>query len=1014
MEFLTQSDAMEIVKSVNIATRKLGYKPYNDITVVSGAGDDKDKYAVTGTCPLCGKVVDLDKSSCELENITNPNTNETIPVNSCPHCKISRDEQESKEPKRKLNALVMGRVNQILEDKFGAKLICTKINLFNEPEELITFKKGDEKYRAKLKTIMLYSDNLFEDIDDEYRDGDESIFSYYEEDFICENKHTGEKHSIEDFLLNKERDGVNIVNEESASEETTEIETTSEEVTETETVETETSSEEVVEQTETTESETEDSETAVETEQKEEPHTDFTVSDETEITEESVESYEPEVEITEEVTETETDEAVPEEVAEQTETTEPEVEETSVEEVSLETDQKEELRVDFVETDETEITEDDLFGSSGSETIEIESDSVKESDETAETDKSEESDEITIDSDNSTGFGNFFEGFNLFGSNKEKEESKTEETNDEKSDEITIESDGSVSNGGTSPFSEASEVETKEEKTDDSKISPITSEARKFNSETEEEVEISSVSESFTAEDESGEITIEVEPTHKTSSKSEKTSNADDIGTNHTDKIGDESRQIYENDKKWYNNPVYFGDDNENFNELMDEVDLINEFKESSLGKVIYEVCKRTNIQAQFTINEDTFEIPVVDFESGVRVVCIDCDKVAQMKVNLALMERSLQFAYNLPKGETYRKIYLYSDALSSKARIKATTKNLIKIVNRDKFDGRRILTLAGNYTLFYTDSIPVIRSFEEENSSYPQGKPCTKEIGIIALRHKSGKHEQFTAKDFMNYLNKNYKMDMKNHNLYMVATARYIVKPEAARKVVKYQITDYCELADSILKDGLDHIIGAIMKEHKANNTVKDPRYLGTDFSEYKAEFEFEFDPSVIPSPSLEIWGDNNDLFRFPDSFEDGQGKCYIRMPEYRANQTDGYRKDPRLFLPIPFSKLFRVDIEKAGVNVLNDNARRKFIEQLGFVESYYPRMKRFILNPVKVMKLEFTSSVLTMTKVDLNKFFSGNGVYDGGYDNILLQKFINSSNMDEKTKNMMSYMALSKMLKS
>lgn len=991
MEFLTQSDAMEIVKSVNIATRKLGYKPYNDITVVSGAGDDKDKYAVTGTCPLCGKVVDLDKSSCELENITNPNTNQTIPVNSCPHCKISRDEQESKEPKRKLNALVMGRINQILEDKFGAKLICTKINLFNEPEELVTFKKGDEKYRAKLKTIMLYSDNLFEDIDDEYRDGDESIFSYYEEDFVCENKHTGEKYSIEDFLLNKERDGVNFVNEESESEETEEA-----------------APEEVVEQTETTESETEETSTEEvthdETEQNEELRVDFVETDETEITEESVESYEPETETVEETTEPVVEEAKSEETVEAETTSEEVVEQTNTTEYETET---------TVEADETEITEDDLFGSSGSETIEIETDSVKESDEAVETEKSEESEEVTIDSDNSTGFGNFFEGFNLFGSNKEKEETKVEETSDE-SDEITIESDGSVSNGGTSPFSEASGVETKEEKTDDSKISPITSEARKFNSETEEEVEISPVTESFTTEDESGEITIEVEPTHKTSSKSEKTSNADDIGTNHTDKIGDESRQIYENDKKWYNNPVYFGDDNENFNELMDEVDLVNEFKESSLGKVIYEVCKRTNIQAQFTINEDTFEIPVVDFESGVRVVCIDCDKVAQMKVNLALMERSLQFAYNLPKGETYRKIYLYSDALSSKARIKATTKNLIKIVNRDKFDGRRILTLAGNYTLFYTDSIPVIRSFEEENSSYPQGKPCTKEIGIIALRHKSGKHEQFTAKDFMNYLNKNYKMDMKNHNLYMVATARYIVKPEAARKVVKYQITDYCELADSILKDGLDHIIGAIMKEHKANNTVKDPRYLGTDFSEYKAEFEFEFDPSVIPSPSLEIWGDNNDLFRFPDSFEDGQGKCYIRMPEYRANQTDGYRKDPRLFLPIPFSKLFRVDIEKAGVNVLNDNARRKFIEQLGFVESYYPRMKRFILNPVKVMKLEFTSSVLTMTKVDLNKFFSGNGVYDGGYDNILLQKFINSSNMDEKTKNMMSYMALSKMLKS
>ena len=108
----------------------------------------------------------------------------------------------------------------------------------------------------------------------------------------------------------------------------------------------------------------------------------------------------------------------------------------------------------------------------------------------------------------------------------------------------------------------------------------------------------------------------------------------------------------------------------------------------------------------------------------------------------------------------------------------------------------------------------------------------------------------------------------------------------------------------------------------------------------------------------------------------------------------------------------MFKADIEKNGVNVLNDNARRKFIEQLGFVESYYPRMKRFVLNPINTMKLEFKTSIFGMSKVDLNKFFSGNGVYDGGYDNILFQKFINSSNLDDKTKNLMNVMAISKML--
>lgn len=1009
MSFLTKSVAEETYRKVNEATRRLGYKPYNNISIVSSSKDD-DKCSITGTCPLCGKVCELGPGSEDLETIHNPNTG-SILVNSCPYCKTSRDEQETKEPKRKLNALVMSRVNQILEDKFGAKLICTKINLFNEPEELVTFKKGDVKYRAKLKTIMIYSDISFEDIDDEFRNEEEdSIFSFYEEDFECENKHTGEKYNIEDFLLNKERDGIEFETVGNSEESITESEVTEEVVEEIETAEPE------VEETSTEDVTVDELET---TETVEETSEDTTTEDEVEITEDSLENNETYV--VEDLVEKEDETSEPETEIEDTgsETVEVTEDTTTTDEVEIEVNEPEveETTEDEVEITEESLenneTEDDEFGSSGSETIEINSE--VETTEEKEEERGTESDDITIDTDSDTssnGFSDFFSNF--FGNNKSSNEEKESKSNDEDSDEITIEADGT-----TNPFSEASGVTKKET---NNTVSPITSEARKIESVTEEtetededsDVKIESVTEYFSADDESEEITIEIDKPTKSTSKAKDENVSNQTETNHEDKIGDEARKVYEDDKKWYNNPVYFGDDNENFNELMDEVDLINEFKESALGKVIYEVCSRTNIQAQFTINEDTFEIPVVDFNSGVRVICIDCDKVAQMKVNLALMERTLPFAYNLPKGETYRKIYLYSDALVNKARIKATTKNLIKVVNRDKFDGRRILTLAGNYTLFYTDSIPVIRSFEEENSSYPQGKPCTKEIGIIALRHKSGKHEQFTAKDFMNYLNKNYKMDMKNHNLYMVATARYIVKPEAARKVVKYQITDYCELADSILKDGLDHIIGAIMKEHKANNTVKDPRYLGTNFAEYKAEFEFEFDASVIPSPSLEIWGDNNDLFRFPDSFEDGQGKCYIRMPEYRTNQTDGYRKDPRLFLPIPFSKLFRVDIEKAGVNVLNDVARRKFIEQLGFVESYYPRMKRFILNPIKVMKLEFTSSVLTMSKVDLNKFFSGNGVYDGGYDNILLQKFINNSNMDEKTKNMMSYMALSKMLKN
>ena len=1038
---ISPSEAEEgVVKHLISGAKKLGYKPFNNITYVSENANGEGK--LTGVCPLCGErktFESLDEIDL-VKEVENPKTNKKYLVNSCEVCAVSRKESVTSEPARPLNKLLYKRAVEILDKKFNSTLIPTKANLFVDPNEFVTFKpnvENSKKYKIKLKVIMLYSDTYFEDLDrDEF---EESVFRIEEDEIFAILK---EDESVianfEDFLVNKERDSITdsityidedqLANgnatkereEESEVNEETTDETSGTDVENTESAES--SDDNVDIQNKTSESETIESEPIAE---------ENTIGEETsteEVTHETEQNAETEITTSDIQNDDEfggSSEEVTIDSEPETTDSEPAVEENSVtEEVTLEAEQNEESHADFTVTDETEITtsdiqNDDEFGGSSEEvTIDSESETtesepVAEESIVTEESSTEDSGEITLELDDNSSSSSFFD--NLFGRNKKTEESVSEETSTktvktstkEDNGEITLELDNE--NGDENPFSEASgeRSETGENKI----VSPITSEARKSieSEDSKEEIKLESVNENFTDDEE--EITLERDDDISKKEKGKNESTESDV--NHKDFIKDEAKKVSESDKKWYSNPVVFSeDDDENFNELMDEVDLINEFKESDLGKVIYDVCKRTGLNAKFTISEDTFEIPVVDFESGMRVICIDCNKVGQMKVQLAIMERQVEFGYPLPKGTKYGLAYLYSDCLTSKERTKATIKNLIKIVNKEKFDGRRIINLAGNYTLFYTDSIPVIRSFEAENSSYPQGKPCTKEIGIIALRHRSGKHEEFTAKDFMNYLNKNYKMDMKNHNLYMVATARYIVKPDPMSKTVKYQITDYSELADSILMDGFDHIIGAIIKEHKLNNTVKDPRFLGTDFSQYKYQFEYEFDPSTLPSPSLEIWWDNENFFKTFDSFEDGQGKCFIRVPEYRTNSTDGYRKDPRLFLPIPFSKLFKADIEKSGVNVLNDNARRKFIEQLGFVESYYPRMKRFMLNPLKTMKLEFSSSIFAMTKVDLNKFFSGNGVYDGGYDNILFQKFINSSKLDDKTKNVMSILALQKML--
>lgn len=1074
------------VEHIVSGAKKLGYMPYNNLTFIQKT--ENGEGVLSGVCPLCGttKIIESLDEIDSVKEVINPNTKVKFVVNSCEKCAASRKEQVTADPKRPLNGLLYLRAKEILESKFNSTLIPVKSNLFVSPDEYVTFKSNidGKKYKIKLKIVMLYTDIRFEDLD--FDEIDEHVFEITDDEMYAILK---EKESVkvpfEEFLVNKDRDSLNIEykdDDESENDDQPETEDETDQASEDDSVNEAAESNddsEQIEQQENSVTENDDSENDTnvdessneivdETEIKEEDVTEPDEPDEvdnqnSEETESDVEPDNDEFEsenddqpedenqyIIEDYSENEDDGCV---------TIEPDADDDSENEVAdcVEPDEEDNATKELVSfldgvntalgteddpryADEFEIKEEDVTETVNEENSTDNSDESEftgvSEDVTIEFDRSDENEQTEsesieydngtivleldgtskVEDNNSESNNNPFNLFNnLFKNNSS--ETKSEESVKENESRTEVKDDGTIvlelDGESNNPFSDASE-----EKNENKNVSPITSEARKPIESSEPEIKIEAVNEDFDDEEEEDSIIVIENDDVKVKEKNKVKSHIEsETETNHKDYMKDEAKKIYENDKKWYNNPVNFETEvDESFNELMDEVDLIEEFKNSDLGKAIYEIAKRTNIPAAYTINEDTFELPVVDFQSGVRIICVDCNKVGQMKVNITLMERKIKFNYDLPKGQKYRLIYLYSDCLTTKERTKATIKNIIKIVNRDNFDGRRILTLAGNYTLFYTDNIPVIRSFEAENSSYPQGKPCSKEIGIIALRHKTGRKEEqfkFTAKDFMNYLNKDYRMDMKNHNLYMVASARYVVMPEPANKTVKYLITDYCELSDSILKDGLDHIVGAIIKEHKSNNTVKDPRYLGTNFAEYKYQFEFEFDPSTAPSPSLEIWYDGDGLFRIPDSFEDGQGKCYIRVPEYRTNPTDGYRKDTRLFLPIPFSKMFRADIEKAGVDVTSEKNRRKFIEQLGFIEAFYPRTRHFLLNPINTMKLEFTSSIFGMSKVDLNKFFSGNGVYDGGYDNILFQKLINSSNLDEKTKNMMSALAISKMLK-
>lgn len=463
-------------------------------------------------------------------------------------------------------------------------------------------------------------------------------------------------------------------------------------------------------------------------------------------------------------------------------------------------------------------------------------------------------------------------------------------------------------------------------------------------------------------------------------------------------------------ESKWYNNAVFNRDEDDDYNELVDEEDLMTTFLESPMGKLIQEVKRLSNVSAFIRISESTYDIPFVDFETGVRVICLDCDEMSQLKVNLSNIQKQVPFNFKLKKKEDRRTVILYSDALTSKNQVKATLKSLLKIVNRDNFDGKRIINLSGNYSLFYTDNFQAIKEFEGLNSVYPYGKPSNKQIAIIAMRPNN--NSKISAKDIINCFNGDRKLDLESFNLYMVASARYIAIPQHDKENVEYIITQYTELAPTIVKDGFDHIVAAIIKEHKANNTVKDFRNPGFDFSNYKYSFVYEFDKSLLPSPSLEIWFDNDGFIK--TNLDYGVDYAYIRKPDFRGSVVDGWRVDERMFLPIPLGKRFKEEIAASGFNVTIDSQRLKFISRMGFEKIYQPKIIKYMLNPIIVMKAVFEQSNIMMSKIDLSKYFAGGSLYEGGYDNLLIQRMLmNNIAGEDKAmlNNMYSAMMFSKM---
>jgi len=92
--------------------------------------------------------------------------------------------------------------------------------------------------------------------------------------------------------------------------------------------------------------------------------------------------------------------------------------------------------------------------------------------------------------------------------------------------------------------------------------------------------------------------------------------------------------------------------------------ELMEVFYESPFYGILKEIMrsdKMDKVKCKVTINEQTAYIPVIDFNTGIRVICIDSEIIDKFKIPLVLIDRKIPFPFRIPKSGVKTRI-IYSD----------------------------------------------------------------------------------------------------------------------------------------------------------------------------------------------------------------------------------------------------------------------------------------------------------------------------------------------------------------
>lgn len=408
------------------------------------------------------------------------------------------------------------------------------------------------------------------------------------------------------------------------------------------------------------------------------------------------------------------------------------------------------------------------------------------------------------------------------------------------------------------------------------------------------------------------------------------------------------------------------------------------EFYEGPFYKILKEVmasdrfADMSKVYMKIIINPDTSFIPIADFSTGVRFVCIDTNDVDQYRIHALALARQIPFSFQGKRRNEIKTRVLYSDMCIN--RPIATVSAIKKLVAFEYWNKKRIITLQNNFAIAYTTENQYVEMFErgDPDSKNPENcvnitrKPKTCSIGIIALDKKSVRDRQALrrrqGKKILQrmanggWYNDDEDVNVNDYNIHFILSAdiiandRDLVNPAIAPqdRCVHYQITRYCESNPVIILDGLQTICTCIVKEH---------------FKKYghstKYSIEFEYDPTELLTPGVMGMIDSHDGIEestYKRSNPMSIVSTYV-MPPSRLKMEGVFefekgRVDGRNFNPATLAASYPRELY-ARYNINTVEGRGEFLRSRGFEEFWQPAVAVFDIMPY-VLKIIETGSFI------------------------------------------------------